>query len=210
MLTKALVLEYACVVMQFSFVFFLNTCLLGIGLAMDAFSVSLANGLREPKMEFGRMSLIAGTFAVFQFVMPMTGWICIHTIVEYFKKFKKFIPWIGFAVLMWIGIEMIVEGVKGETKDEDGNVKVLSFKKLFIQGVGTSIDALSGGFTIEQYDIQTALVASFIIGAITFGICIAGVVIGKRFGTKLAQKATILGGIILVGIGIEILLDGIL
>ncbi len=196
--------------MQFSFVFFLNTCLLGIGLAMDAFSVSLANGLREPKMEFGRMSLIAGTFAVFQFVMPMTGWICIHTIVEYFKKFEKFIPWIGFAVLMWIGIEMIVEGVKGETKDEDGNVKVLSFKKLFIQRVGTSIDALSAGFTIEQYDIQTALVASFIIGAITFGICIAGVVIGKRFGTKLAQKATILGGIILVGIGIEILLDGIL
>ena len=177
--------------MQFSFAFFLNTCLLGIGLAMDAFSVSLANGLREPKMEFGRMSLIAGTFAVFQFVMPMTGWICIHTIVEYFKKFEKFIPWIGFAVLMWIGIEMIVEGVKGETKDEDGNVKVLSF-------------------TIEQYDIQTALVASFIIGAITFGICIAGVVIGKRFGTKLAQKATILGGIILVGIGIEILLGGIL
>jgi len=177
---------------------------------MDAFSVSLANGLREPKMEFGRMSLIAGTFAVFQFVMPMTGWICIHTIVEYFKKFEKFIPWIGFAVLMWIGIEMIVEGVKGETKDEDGNVKVLSFKKLFIQRVGTSIDALSAGFTIEQYDIQTALVASFIIGAITFGICIAGVVIGKRFGTKLAQKATILGGIILVGIGIEILLDGIL
>lgn len=196
--------------MQFSFVFFLDTCLLGIGLAMDAFSVSLANGLREPKMEFGRMSLIAGTFAVFQFVMPMTGWICIHTIVEYFKKFEKFIPWIGFAVLMWIGIEMIVEGVKGETKDEDGNVKVLSFKKLFIQRVGTSIDALSGGFTIEQYDIQTALVASFIIGAITFGICIAGVVIGKRFGTKLAQKATILGGIILVGIGIEILLGGIL
>lgn len=196
--------------MQFSFVFFLNTCLLGIGLAMDAFSVSLANGLREPKMEFDRMSLIAGTFAVFQFVMPMTGWICIHTIVEYFKKFEKFIPWIGFAVLMWIGIEMIVEGVKGETKDEDGNVKVLSFKKLFIQGVGISIDALSVGFTIEQYDIQTALVASFIIGAITFGICIAGVVIGKRFGTKLAQKATILGGIILVGIGIEILLGGIL
>jgi len=196
--------------MQFSFVFFLNTCLLGVGLAMDAFSVSLANGLREPKMEFGRMSLIAGTFAVFQFVMPMTGWICIHTIVEYFRKFEKFIPWIGFAVLMWIGIEMIVEGIKGETKDEEGNVKVLSLKRLLIQGVGTSIDALSVGFTIEQYDVQTALVASFIIGAITFGICIAGVVIGKRFGTKLAKKATILGGVILVAIGIEILLGGIL
>ena len=105
---------------------------------------------------------------------------------------------------------MIVEGIKGETKDEDGNAKVLSFKRLLIQGVGTSIDALSVGFTIEQYDVQTALVASFMIGIITFGICIAGVVIGKRFGTRLAKKATILGGVILIAIGIEILLDGIL
>lgn len=196
--------------MQLDFVFFLNTCLLGIGLAMDAFSVSLANGLREPKMSFARMSLIAGTFAVFQFVMPMTGWICIHTIVEYFKAFEKFIPWIGFAVLAYIGIDMLIEGIHAKDEQDDSHKDKLSFKKLFIQGVGTSIDALSVGFTIEQYDVWTALLASLIIGVITFGICITGVHLGKRFGTKLSGKATILGGIILIAIGIEILLSGIL
>ncbi len=196
--------------MQLDFVFFLNTCLLGIGLAMDAFSVSLANGLREPKMSFARMSLIAGTFAIFQFVMPMTGWICIHTIVEYFKAFEKFIPWIGFAVLAYIGIDMLIEGIHAKSEQDDSHKDKLSFKKLFIQGVGTSIDALSVGFTIEQYDVWTALLASLIIGVITFGICITGVHLGKRFGTKLAGKATILGGIILIAIGIEILLSGIL
>lgn len=196
--------------MQIDFVFILNTCLLGVGLAMDAFSVSLANGLREPRMGFGRMSLIAGTFAVFQFVMPMTGWICIHTIVEYFRKVERFIPFIGFAVLMWIGLEMVLEGVGRKSNDEDDGQRTLSFGKLFVQGVGTSIDALSVGFTIEQYDAGTAVVASLIIGVITFGICLAGTVIGKRFGTKLAKKASILGGIILIAIGFEILLKGVL
>ncbi len=196
--------------MQLDFIFFLNTCLLGIALAMDAFSVSLANGLREPQMKFTRMSLIAGTFAIFQFVMPMTGWICIHTIVEYFRVFEKFIPWIGFAILAYIGIDMLIEGIHVKKEQDDSSNGILSFKKLFLQGVGTSIDALSVGFTIEQYNVGTALLASLIIGTITFGICLSGVHIGKHFGTKLATKATILGGIILIAIGIEILLGGIL
>lgn len=196
--------------MQIDFVFILNTCLLGVGLAMDAFSVSLANGLREPRMGFGRMSLIAGTFAVFQFLMPMAGWICIHTIVEYFRKVERFIPFIGFAVLMWIGLEMVLEGIGRKSNDEDDGQRTLSFGKLFVQGVGTSIDALSVGFTIEQYDAGTAVVASLIIGVITFGICLAGTVIGKRFGTKLAKKASVLGGVILIAIGFEILLKGVL
>lgn len=196
--------------MQIDFVFILNTCLLGVGLAMDAFSVSLANGLREPRMGFGRMSLIAGTFAVFQFVMPMTGWICIHTIVEYFRKIERFIPFIGFAVLIWIGLEMVLEGIGRKSNDEDDGQRTLSFGKLFVQGVGTSIDALSVGFTIEQYDAGTAVVASLIIGVITFGICLAGTMIGKRFGTKLAKKASVLGGVILIAIGFEILLKGVL
>ncbi len=178
---------------------------------MDAFSVSLANGLNEPKMGFGRMSLIAGTFAIFQILMPMTGWICVHTIVEYFKIFEKFIPWIGFGILLWIGSSMIAEGIKGskETEEIEGS-KALSFGKLIIQGIGTSIDALSVGFTIEQYDLKAAVLASLIIGIITFGICISGVAIGKRFGMKFSKKATILGGCILVAIGIEILVGSFL
>ncbi len=178
---------------------------------MDAFSVSLANGLNEPKMGFGRMSLIAGTFALFQILMPMTGWICIHTIVEYFKMFEKFIPWIGFAILLWIGGEMLVEGIKGAKEEQEvEETKTLSFGKLMIQGIGTSIDALSVGFTIEQYDLKAAIIASLLIGIITFGICISGVAIGKKFGMKLAKKATILGGCILIGIGIEILVGSFL
>ena len=79
--------------MNYSFVFFLNSALLGVGLAMDAFSVSLANGLHEPKMRMKKMCGIAGTFGAFQAIMPMTGWLCVHTIVEYFRTFEKFIPW---------------------------------------------------------------------------------------------------------------------
>ena len=78
--------------MEWSFLFFLNSALLGVGLAMDAFSVSMANGLHDPGMSRKRMCIIAGTFGVFQAVMPMTGWVCVHTIVEMFSSFETFIP----------------------------------------------------------------------------------------------------------------------
>ena len=80
---------------MWNFRFFFNSILLGVGLAMDAFSVSMANGLNEPTMKKNRMSMIAGVFAFFQFLMPMIGWICVHTIVQYFQMFEKFIPWIA-------------------------------------------------------------------------------------------------------------------
>ena len=78
--------------MSWSFVFFVNSILLGVGLAMDAFSVSLANGLQDPKMKRGKMAGIAGVFAGFQALMPMLGWICVHTVMQYFEAFEKFIP----------------------------------------------------------------------------------------------------------------------
>ena len=89
--------------MNWSFIFFFNSILLGAGLAMDAFSVSMANGLNDPKMSKKRMLCIAGTFAAFQAFMPMTGWICVHTIVEYFSAFEKFIPWIALILLALFG-----------------------------------------------------------------------------------------------------------
>ena len=97
--------------MNYSFVFFLNSALLGVGLAMDAFSVSLANGLHEPKMRMKKMCGIAGTFGAFQAIMPMTGWLCVHTIVEYFKAFEKFIPWIALILLGYIGGSMLINGI---------------------------------------------------------------------------------------------------
>lgn len=194
--------------MNYNVTFFINSILLGVGLAMDAFSVSLANGLNEPKMKAGRMSLIAGVFAIFQAAMPMIGWTCVHTVVQYFSAFEKFIPWIALILLLYIGGKMLIEGIKGGDETDEG-VKNLAFGALMVQGVATSIDALSVGFTIADYNFVMALVCALIIAAVTFGICIAGLIIGKKVGTKLAGKANILGGVILIGIGIEIFVKGL-
>lgn len=195
--------------MQWNFLFFFNSALLGVGLAMDAFSVSMANGLNEPKMKGGRMNLIAGMYAFFQFAMPMIGWVCVHTIVEKFKSFEKFIPWIALALLAYIGGEMLIEGIRNKDEEEKEESYKLGFGKLVVQGVATSIDALSVGFTIEQYNLTMALVASLIIAVVTHMICLAGLAIGKKFGTKLSNKASILGGVILIGIGLEIFISGV-
>ena len=195
--------------MEWNFIFFVNSVLLGVGLAMDAFSVSIANALSESTMKKSRMYFIAGVYAFFQFAMPMIGWICIHTIVEYFSKFEVLIPWIALALLLWIGGKMIWEAVHGE-EDEAAEVAAkLTFSTLLIQGVATSIDALSVGFTIADYGLLMAFVASLIIAVVTFAICMTGLLIGKKAGEKLGSKATLLGGVILVGIGIEIFVKGV-
>lgn len=194
--------------MNWDFMFFFNSVLLGVGLAMDAFSVSMANGLNEPKMSKGKMCGVAGVFSAFQAIMPMIGWVCVHTLVQYFTKFEKFIPWIALVLLLYIGGKMLIEGIrnKGEITEKQG----LGFGVLLVQGIATSIDALSVGFTIAEYDWIMALTASLIIAAVTFVICTAGLVIGKKFGTKLSNKADILGGVILIAIGLEIFITGIL
>ena len=195
--------------MEWNLIFFVNSVLLGIGLAMDAFSVSIANALSESQMKKSRMCFIASVYAFFQFAMPMIGWICVHTIVEYFSKFEVLIPWIALALLLWIGGKMIWEAIHGE-EDEAAEVAAkLTFSTLLIQGVATSIDALSVGFTIADYGLLMALVASLIIAAVTFAICMTGLLIGKKAGDKLGAKATLAGGLILAGIGIEIFVKGL-
>jgi len=192
--------------MNFDFMFFFNSILLGIGLAMDAFSVSLANGLNEPTMKKPRMCGIAGVFSFFQFAMPMIGWICVSTIAQVFTAFEKCIPWIALALLGFIGGKMLIEGIKN--KDSDEEKPPVGFAALLVQGVvqgvATSIDALSVGFTISDYDWIHALVACLVIAVVTFFICMGGLFLGKKFGTKLAGKASILGGAILIFIGLEI------
>jgi putative Mn2+ efflux pump MntP len=188
--------------------FIINSALLGVGLAMDAFSVSMANGLSVPKMSRAMTIAIPLTFAVFQFLMPMIGWFCVRSVAEAFTSFQRAIPWIALVLLLYIGGKMLIEGFRGgETEHTDVALKPGA---LLIQGVATSIDALSVGFTIEQYHVSQALAASLIIGGLTFVICSCGLRIGQRFGTRLAGKASILGGIILIGIGIEIFITGIL
>lgn len=194
--------------MEWNFVFVFNSVLLGVGLAMDAFSVSMANGLNEPAMRRKKMCGIAGVFAFFQALMPMIGWVCIHSVVQYFTAFEKFIPWIALILLLYIGGKMLLDGIKNAQGDEQGASKV-GISALFVQGVATSIDALSVGFTIADYGFMMALVCALIIAAVTFVICMGGLVIGKTFGTKLSNKAAILGGVILIFIGIEILVTGV-
>lgn len=192
--------------MEFNLLFILNSILFGIGLAMDAFSVSVANGLRETKLSARRAAVIAGTFGIFQTAMPLIGWLCVRTIAEAFRSFQRFIPWIALALLVYIGTKMILEGVRGE-EEERGSLRGWG---LFVQGVATSIDALSVGFTIAEYTFPFALTEALIIGAVTFGICAAGLYFGRKIGSRISGKATIVGGVILILIGLEIFITGIL
>lgn len=190
-----------------NFLFFFNSILIGLGLAMDAFSVSLANGLHEPKMKATKHTLAAAVFGIFQGAMPLIGWVCVHTIVEQFAVFEKIVPYIALVLLLYIGGKMIYDGVKG--CDECG-CQTLTIKALIVQGIATSIDALSVGFTIAKYIFWHALVCVCIIAVVTFICCLIGIEIGKRVGDKLSNKATIFGGAILIIIGIEIFITGIL
>ena len=193
--------------MNLGFTFFFNSILLGIGLAMDAFSVSLANGLSEPCMKRSRVTGIASIFALFQFAMPLIGWICVSTIAERFKAFEKCIPWIALILLCYIGGKMLIEGLK--PCDCDPENSKLTLAALLVQGIATSIDALSVGFTIAEYNFLEALLSCALIGIVTFFICYMGILIGKKAGTKLAGKAGIFGGCILIFIGLEIFITSL-
>lgn len=190
-----------------NFEFFIVSIMFGLGLAMDAFSVSLANGMNEKRMKIGRMCKVAGIFAIFQGLMPLLGWVAVHTILEYFNGFSKFIPYIALVLLSYIGGKMIYEGIKKDCDCEDCAV---GFGALIVQGVATSIDALTVGLDIGEYNFLEALVCVLIISLVTFIICMFGVWAGKKFGNMLSNKATVFGGIILVGIGIYIFIKGIL
>ena len=199
-----------CVYTSFYFMlttlFFINSILLGVGLAMDAFSVSLVNGLNEPEMKRSKMAFISTVFGVFQTAMPLAGWFFVHTLVEKFKVFEKYIPWIALILLLYIGGKMLIEGIQNKDNDEKAAV---SFGELMIQGIATSIDALSVGFTIAEYTFFFAFLETAIIGIVTFVICIGGLILGKKVGTKISNKASILGGVILILIGLEIFIKGV-
>ena len=184
------------------FSFILNSILLGVGLAMDAFSVSLANGLNAPKLSRGMRLAIPFTFAAFQFLMPVIGWFCVHSIAETFVAVQPAIPWIALILLLFIGGKMLLDGIRGGGPERED--VILKPGALLVQGIATSIDALSVGFTIAEYPVLRALSASLIIAVVTFILCFFGLRIGQHFGTRFAGKASILGGLILIGIGLEI------
>ena len=197
---------------EISIVLIINSLLLGVGLAMDAFSVSVANGLKEPKMKPARMSIIAGVYA-----MPIIGWFLVHTLIGIFDELEKIVPWVGFVLLIFIGGKMIFEtvseiknkkadknsGSKTDAKENGDSDKKIGAYALIIQGIATS------GLTISDYHVVAALTASIIIAVVTFIICMLGLKLGKLVGDGLGKFAGIIGGIILIGIGIEILVKGL-
>ena len=207
--------------MNWSLLFFANSVLLGVGLAMDAFSVSIVNALSEPDMKCGKRFLTAGVYAFFQFAMPMIGWLCVHTVAEKFTAFQKFIPWIALILLLYIGIKMIWESLRSDNQEckackkntckdcASRKTSRLALELLLLQGIATSIDALSVGFATAEYGLAMALVSSMIIAVITFAICMAGLLIGRAAGKRLSDRAQIVGGCILIFIGIEIFVRGI-
>lgn len=188
--------------LEWSAFFWGNSVLLGAGLAMDAFSVSLANGLNEPRMGACRMGLIAGTFAAFQALMPMTGWSFVHIILQYSRFFERCLPWLALLLLVYIGWGMVREGLYNAA--ELGQKGGLALQILLVQGSVTSIDALSVGFAIAEYGTAMALTCSMIIAAVTFLLCVGGLWLGRRFGLHLAGRAHVLGGVILIFLGLEI------
>lgn len=187
---------------------FLNSILLGFGLALDAFSVSVADAMANPNMKSGKKISIALTFAVFQTLMPLVGWFCVRTIADKFSLFQKAIPYIALILLAYIGIKMIIESRKDGEEENEG-VAALTFATLIIQGGATSIDALSVGFAIADYSSLEALVSTLIIGITTFIICIFGLELGKKVGKAFSDKATLFGGCILIIIGLEIFIKGV-
>ena len=187
---------------------FLNSIFLGFGLALDAFSVSVADAMANPDMKKSRKISIAFTFAFFQMLMPLSGWFCVRTIADKFSLFQKAIPYIAFILLAYIGFKMVIESRKGEEEKDEG-AAVLTFATLMVQGIATSIDALSVGFAIADYSSLEALTSTLIIGATTFIICIFGLEVGKKVGKAFSDKATLFGGCILIIISLEIFIKGV-
>ena len=198
--------------------FYLGNILLGVALAIDAFSVSLANGLNEPCMRTRKLCLISGVFAIFQALMPFIGWILLSTVLAWFEGLTAFIPWVALLLLGFIGVKMLIDGIKNrDCEDACSCGTKLGFGALIVQGIATSIDALSAGINFGNYGADgvfvpyawvDAVLAALVIALVTFVICAAGVQIGKKAGTKLAGKAGILGGVILLVIGVGIFVKG--
>lgn len=184
---------------------------LGVGLAMDACAVSMANGLQEPKMKTKKTMLIALFFGVFQMGMPILGYLAVTALSSILGEtfttiFGYLVPWIALGLLLFLGIKMIVEAIKESKEDnkDEKKDKTLTLKTLFIQAIATSIDALSVGIIFAEQAPYIAYISFGIVGVLTFIISLVAVFIGKKFGTIFSNRAAIVGGIILIGIGFEI------
>jgi len=189
--------------------FLIQNIMLGVGLAMDSFSMSIADTLSEPEMSRKKGLAIAGTFGFCQMLFPLIGWLLVHTLISMFSTLELMVPWAALIMLGYIGGGMIKDGLSPDDGSEMPNHPVTA-PQLVLQGIATAIDALSVGLTIAEYGFSDAFSCAFTAGAVTFAVCIAGLSIGRRLGEKIGNKASILGGCILIIIGIKVFLEHIL
>jgi putative Mn2+ efflux pump MntP len=178
----------------------LELILLSVGLAMDAFAVSVCKGLALQKIRFKHMLICGAWFGGFQALMPLLGWLLGSRFSRYIEKFDH---WIAFILLALIGANMIREAVSGKEEDVDSSLK---FGEMFLMAVATSIDALAVGVSFAFLNVSI-VPAVICIGVITFVISAIGVKIGSIFGARYKARAEIAGGVILIIIGLRILLQ---
>lgn len=176
--------------------------LVGVSLAMDAFAVSMCKGLSMPKINYKHALIIALFFGVFQAVMPLIGWLLGSAFEKYITTFDH---WIAFALLLILGTKALVDAIKDKDDDKNEEYK-LDFKELTVLAIATSIDALAVGVTFAFLQVSLALSVS-LIGVITFVLCLIGVMIGNKFGSKWKKPASIAGGVVLILMGVKILLE---
>ena len=179
---------------------FLETIFIAIGLAMDAFAVSVCKGLSMFKMNWKKAFVIAIYFGVFQMAMPLLGFLLGIGFSEWIETIDH---WIAFILLSFVGVKMIKESFnKTENVDDKVDLKTMS-----MLAIATSIDALAIGITYAFLDVKNCIFSFILIGAITFVISLLGVKIGNTFGTKYGNKAELGGGLILIFIGTKILIE---
>ena len=197
--------------------------LLSVALAMDACAVAMTNGMTDSKMSAYKAVLIGVFFGFFQFLMPLLGYYITGVIADAFlSTFEAISAWVSFGLLAFLGGKMIFESVKELREKKATTCEVrekppaLTMSKLCVQAIATSIDALAVGVTLQMAALSEvglalgAWGATGMIGVITLGLSIGAVYIGKAIGDKLSDKAGLFGGLVLVGIGLKILIEGLL
>lgn len=199
---------------------FFEVLFTGVALSMDACAVGMTNGMCDPKMPLKRTLLIAAFFGFFQMLMPLIGYFITGIMTDAFQEtFEKISSWISFILLAVLGGKMIFDGIKewrseeGQTCDCDERAESgkLPIVKLLLQAIATSIDALAIGVVMQLEGLALGVwISTAVIGVTTFGLSVAAVYIGKAVGNKLADKAGLLGGVVLLAIGIKILIEGLL
>ena len=183
----------------------LEIFLVGIGLSMDAFAVSICKGLAMPAVNKKQALLIGAYFCVFQALIPLAGWLLGS---QFARHVTKLAPWIAFVLLAWIGGSMLRESLSKKEEDEEVEPVELRHKELFLLAVATSLDALAVGVSVSMVELSVSIgAAAALIGCTTFAISVGGVFVGHIFGARYKNRAEFVGGAILILIGVKILLE---